>query len=314
MRKVFFRADAGPSIGFGHFIRSLALADMLKSNFDCTFFTANPSPFQIREMYKVCQYVSIREDMKMDDFVESLEGDEIVVLDNYFFTTDYQRKIKAKGCKLVCIDDLHDKHYVADIVINQGVTDASLYSTEPETKLCLGLKWALLRREFLSSSRPVKSPNSWFVSFGGTDFKNLTAKFSERLNASPLIKRITVVVGDAYQYGESLAGMKKVTLKRNLSSSQMHDEMMKAEYAVLSASTVCLEALACQCKISAGFYVDNQRDFYTMMANDGYIHPLGDLNITDGGNFIEKMQALPTPCVEELQQTPERYINLFKNL
>ena len=26
-----------------------------------------------------------------------LQGDEIVVLDNYFFTTDYQRAIKAKG-------------------------------------------------------------------------------------------------------------------------------------------------------------------------------------------------------------------------
>ena len=314
MRKVFFRADAGSSIGFGHFIRSLALADMLKGNVDCTFFTTNPSPYQIREMEKVCPHVALKEETKLDEFVNRLVGDEIVVLDNYFFTTDYQRKIKAKGCKLVCIDDMHDKHYLADVVINQGVTDASLFSTDPDTRLCLGLKWVMLRREFLSIDKPVKKPDRWFVSFGGTDYNNLTAKFTEKLDTSPLTKSITIVVGDAYRYEESLTGMKKVTLKRSLSASQMRDEMMDAEFAVLSASTVCLEALACQCKISAGFYVDNQRDFYSMMANAGYILPLGDLNITDGGDFIEKMQALPTPYVEGMQQTPERYINLFKTL
>ena len=29
---------------------------------------------------------------------------------------DYQRAIKQKGCRLVCVDDMHDKHYVADVV------------------------------------------------------------------------------------------------------------------------------------------------------------------------------------------------------
>ena len=43
---------------------------------------------------------------------------KIVVLDGYHFDTNYQTKIKQKGCKLVCIDDLHDKHFVADIIIH----------------------------------------------------------------------------------------------------------------------------------------------------------------------------------------------------
>ncbi|MDR1895166.1 MAG: UDP-2,4-diacetamido-2,4,6-trideoxy-beta-L-altropyranose hydrolase, partial [Prevotellaceae bacterium] len=36
-RKIIFRADAGLNIGYGHFIRSLALADMLKNDFDILF-------------------------------------------------------------------------------------------------------------------------------------------------------------------------------------------------------------------------------------------------------------------------------------
>ena len=34
MQKIYFRADAGAEIGYGHFIRSLSLADMLKDDFD----------------------------------------------------------------------------------------------------------------------------------------------------------------------------------------------------------------------------------------------------------------------------------------
>ena len=74
-----------------------------------------------------------------------------MVLDNYFFTTDYQRTIKEKGCCLVCVDDMHDKHYVADVVINHGLTDESLFDVEPYTKLCLGGDWALLRHPFIEA-------------------------------------------------------------------------------------------------------------------------------------------------------------------
>lgn len=49
MRKIFFRADASREIGYGHFIRSLALANMLKSDFECSFHTQCPSQYQIQE-------------------------------------------------------------------------------------------------------------------------------------------------------------------------------------------------------------------------------------------------------------------------
>ena len=128
LKKNYFRADA--AIGYGHFVRTLALADMLKADFACTFFTCHPTAYQIGEMEQVCPYVALREETHFDDFLSRLRGDEIVVLDNYFFTTDYQRAIKEKGCRLVCVDDMHDKHYVADVVINHGQTDENLFSAE----------------------------------------------------------------------------------------------------------------------------------------------------------------------------------------
>ena len=50
MQKIYLRADASAAIGYGHFIRTLALADMLKDDFDCTFFTCHPTSYQVSEM------------------------------------------------------------------------------------------------------------------------------------------------------------------------------------------------------------------------------------------------------------------------
>ena len=86
--KVYIRADASDQIGFGHFIRSLALVEMLKDEFDCTFFTQEPNDFQKEEVSKVCKLTELHaDDTKLDDFLNCLTGDEIVVLDNYFYTS-----------------------------------------------------------------------------------------------------------------------------------------------------------------------------------------------------------------------------------
>ena len=81
--KILFRADADQHIGYGHFIRTLALADMLKDDFDCVFCLQTPSEFQKAELSKVCKYVELpANDRKFDLFLDTLEGNEIVVLDN----------------------------------------------------------------------------------------------------------------------------------------------------------------------------------------------------------------------------------------
>ena len=62
MKKIYFRADASATIGYGHFIRTLALADMLKDDFDCTFFTCHPTSYQVSEMEKVCPFIPLQEE------------------------------------------------------------------------------------------------------------------------------------------------------------------------------------------------------------------------------------------------------------
>lgn len=314
-RKIYFRADASAEIGYGHFIRTLALADMLKDEFDCTFFTQTPTEYQISEMEKVCKYKPLpSDDTKFNIFLDLLKGDEIVVLDNYFFTTDYQRKIKDKGCKLVCIDDMHDKHYVADIVINHVLTDKKLFSVEPYTILALGLDYALLRKPFLLPISNDRKEGHWFVSFGGTDYDNITAKFVEVLNSNQRVKSITVVVGDSYKHCDSLKQFTNIEIKKNLTAKEMQMEISRSQFAVLPSSSVCIEAIACGCKIASGYFVDNQREYADLLSSQKYVYPLGNLYSYQGDTFISEIENYSFRIAGNFTTIPDRYIKLFKTL
>lgn len=277
-RKVYFRADACQSIGYGHFIRSLALADMLKDDFDCTFFTQTPTEYQKQEVEKVCPLVALPSDgTKFGLFLEQLKGDEIVVLDNYFFTSEYQKRIKDKGCKLVCIDDTYDRHFYADVIINHCINTCNKYDAEPETKFFLGAKWALLRAPFLAANSTLKDKRHWVITFGGSDPNNLTMKFVSILCRQFPDAVISALVGDGYKYLDTLESVSGVTVLNKLSAQQVADLFRSAENVICSASSVCYEALACGCNVFAGYYVDNQIDFYNNLVSKGMINPLGYL-------------------------------------
>ena len=281
-QKILFRADAGAKIGYGHFVRTLALADMLKDDFECVFYTQAPSEYQRKECEKVCPLVELPVDeTKFQLFLDCLKSDEIVVLDNYFYTTEYQKAIKDKGCKLVCIDDMHDKHYVADAVVNHGFVAETVFSKEDYTRLYTGPSYALLRSPFMKEYDTVKrNANRWVVCFGGSDQNNYTGEAIWHLKKRNDSPDIVAVVGDSYQYTQQLkeAG---VTVRQKLSADEMAELFRSATNVVCSASSVCYESLACGCKVYAGYYVDNQKDFYWNLKTRGHIIPLGELHQGD---------------------------------
>jgi UDP-2,4-diacetamido-2,4,6-trideoxy-beta-L-altropyranose hydrolase len=321
--KIIFRADASPMLGYGHFIRSLALADMLKDNFDCTFVTQEPTETQRKQVVPICNLVEMPSDTsKFDKFIEMLHGDETVVLDNYYFTTDYQKQIKAKGCKLVCIDDMHDKHYVADVVINHLLTKKSLFSVESYTRLCLGSQWALLRKPFLDQPRHKnifdKSALTVCTLFGGADYFNLTDNTVNILKTLPKVANVKAVVGFDKQTPED--SDIRVEYYHNLSAEGMAHLFQDCDLAVLPTSGVCLEALACGLPVIGGFFVDNQKDACVQFVKDNTIVGIGNLqkNLTQKYLPAAVDMALKGKSTKfdrsVFSEVPAKYIKLFEEL
>lgn len=274
-RKIYFRADASADIGYGHFVRTLALADMLKDDFECVFVTQSPTDYQRLEVSKVCALAEVpATDKKFGMFLELLQGDEIVVLDNYFYDTDYQQAIKDKGCRLVCIDDMHDKHYVADVVINHALGfSVRQFSVEPYTQLCLGQSYALLRKPFLDIPQKIQHEgNHVFICFGGADIYNLTCKFVDSIIDSGLFSEIYTIVGDAYQHRLALEQYKSrhsgLQIFSNIDARAIADLLLQTDLAIVPASSIMWEALSRQVRCIYGYYVDNQIGICNNLGSD----------------------------------------------
>lgn len=313
-RRICFRADAGATIGYGHFIRTLALADMLKDDFDCVFFTTEPSQYQIDELDKVCRFVILHEEGKFEDFLGCLDGTEIVVLDNYFFTTDYQRQIKVKGCKLVCIDDMHDKHYVADAIINHGPVKPEEFDCEPYTKLALGSDYVLLRKPFLQPIQNKQRNNSVVVNFGGADPLHLTDKVISMLLQLNVPYDIITILGDKTYLSDE--NRQKVTILKNLSAQQMADLFESSAFGILPGSTVGMEAASRGLPLMIGYFVDNQEEGYKKSAENGSFIPLGNLSkLTKDilSSSIDKLKDFQ-PIVPDYTLVPHNFKILFEEI
>ena len=315
-RIIYFRADAGGAIGYGHFIRSLALADMLKDVFDVTFLTANPSEYQKEEMSKVCRYVSLSADKsRFDIFLDMLHGDEIVVIDNYFYSTEYQQAIKSKGCKLVCIDDPHGIHYVCDVLLSHGNGIPSDFDVEPYTKLCLGTDWAMLRKPF---RRPVdwnhQRNNDIVVNFGGADPFHITELVVGLLLQLDLEYNIKVILGDKVFLSDKNRG--EVEVLKNLSAEQMAQLFDDSAFGIFTASTVCLEGQSRGLPMIIGYDVENQEMYYQRIKKEGHFATLDYLQDTTVEKLHEAIKSIPNVNRLRLDAAgiPARYVNLFKSV
>lgn len=327
--KVYIRADGNSEIGLGHVIRSLALAEMLKADFECVFATRFLTDYIHTESMKACNdVIKLPEtDEHFDAFLSCLSGEEIVVLDNYFFATDYQRSIKNKGCKLVCIDDMHDKHYVSDVVINhaEGLNKKD-FSVESFTKLCLGFNYALLRKEFIeleNRSRNIDVLNKMFVCFGGVDVNNLSQKIIKVCTSINYFTHIDLVVGDAYENENEMrrfcTDKPFLNIHKNLDVNKMVELMLANDLAIVPASTIAIETFKAKMYLFTGFTVDNQKNLLKGLQKYSQVYVAGDFNTLKENQIREKFEDLiigfkPAFLPAKTANPKQKILSIFNSL
>jgi UDP-2,4-diacetamido-2,4,6-trideoxy-beta-L-altropyranose hydrolase len=284
-------------MGLGHVVRSLALADMLNEQFECHFIIRDPLPTLSQQILEVCESIitlpSVADDIEEANQITHsyLSGEEIVVLDGYHFEPNYQRAIKSSGCKLVCIDDIHAYHFVADVIVNHagGVTQGD-YSIEDYTTLKLGLQYALLRKEFREAAlrlhRSQFEKGKVFVCLGGADPNNDLLSVLDLCQSCSFIQQVAVVIGAAYNHRSALSQYLnstrlKVELLTNLSAVQMVAVMRSCEAAITPPSSIAYEWLSVGGSLFLKTIADNQKEMYAYFIDNNYALPLSNLVLPD---------------------------------
>jgi UDP-2,4-diacetamido-2,4,6-trideoxy-beta-L-altropyranose hydrolase len=257
---LLFRADANPSIATGHIMRCLALAQAWKDDGgDLTFASAETTPALAKRL--IAENATLQsinapaggpEDARQTVNLARDANSRWVVIDGYQFTTDYQDRIKQAGLKLLVIDDLGSAHhYYADLILNQNLhaTDRLYASREDYTRLLLGPRFSLLRREFRRGDgwkRNVSSDVRRIVlTMGGSDPDDVTSRllacFAQRNFVSA---RVTVLIGGSNPRRAELTRLfAELHLDADLitDADDMPSLLASADLAISGAGTTCWE-------------------------------------------------------------------------
>lgn len=268
MKIIYLRADGSSKIGLGHVMRLLAVSDMLKDKYSIIFVIRETEREIIQNIKNKIQHVLVLNQTEDDSaFLNILDKDCLVFLDGYTFQSGYQKSIKETGASLICIDDLFDRHFYADAVINHaGKGNGSFYSKEPYTQLYLGADYALLRLPFVEAAqqkRQITNMETAFVNMGGSDEYNITEKILNFLLEVNWIKNINIVVGASYKYVEILRQIrtngKTITIYQNIDAKEMCAVLKDSQLAICPASTISYEVCAVGLYCITGWTADNQK-------------------------------------------------------
>lgn len=209
-KTLIIRADAGPTMGIGHVMRCIALAqEWQETGGDVVFVLSRSSrPIEgkiTREGFCVVFLDETPGSISDADHTRTiaLRNNAVwIVVDGYQFNEEYQNRIRDEDQKLLVIDDYgHAQNYCADIVLNQNVyATMNFYPRHhSRSRFLFGGKYTLLRKEFLRQKRVVGKTSSRpvdriLVTMGGSDPDNVTSIVLDQL--LPLIagSPISIVV------------------------------------------------------------------------------------------------------------------------
>lgn len=295
-KKIIFRADGNATTGLGHLYRLFAIVEMVKDDFDFVYVTKESSYHKvIPTTYKKHVIPESIDICQEPEYLSKAfnEKEVIIVADGYGFNSNYQKRIKQFGFKLIYIDDLSREYMYANIVINHAPNIKEIdYKKEPYTKLALGAKYATLRPLFLEAitkKRFIKTIDRAFICFGGADHTDLSLKVTNALLCFSQIKELNVILGAAYKHLEIFELAKetsKIKIYKNLNEQELIDVMYRSNFALVPSSTILYEVCAVKMPVFSGYFVDNQKNMYRECLSKKIIY--------GGGNFegysIEKFK------------------------
>lgn len=319
-----FRTDASSQIGTGHAMRCLALAQAWQDAGGNASFVMVSCPPSLedrlaREGIAVLHLAeSIAPGSEADGHEtaaiarESSTGecDDWVVVDGYHFGADYQQSLQALCLRLLFWDDAaHCPHYSADLVLNQNLgAEAHLYPSRSEhTRLLLGTRYAVLRREFrqLRAARkdvPAAAQNL-LVTLGGSDPANLTPRVLTALDAVGTPLHVTVLVGGSatnLAEAEAAAASSRHAVRILRNAPNIAELMAQSDLAISAAGSTVWELCSLGVPSLLIAVADNQQPSAAAMqrAAAALVLPGPDFAPQD---LAEKVSALLPDAATRLQ-------------
>lgn len=268
---ILIRADSSSSIGVGHIMRDLVLAERHPN--DSIRFACRDLPGNIIDKipYPVHRLTSDAPQELI--YLIRHQHIDLLIIDHYGIDAQTERILKeATGITLMSVDDTYAPHH-CDILLNPNIyADPTRYdSLVPEgCELRCGREFLLVREEFFRLRHHPKGDDApVLIAMGGSDPLNLSMQILPLL---PPGTPVNLVTTQANPRLEELRGYvtehSDITL--HLNTPKMAALMQESRYAILAPSSVAHEAITLGIPFIAVQTAPNQSEFVRYLQDNGY--------------------------------------------
>lgn len=256
--RIVIRADGGSEIGFGHLVRTGALAAAFaESGFEVLYATATPAATR-SVLPSWVEIVALDGSPETNAWtierIDALNAD-VLVVDSYAIDASGQEQLAECASVLgVVLDDARPVH--ADVVVNGNLYAPSLeYGwTGTEPSWCLGPAYLLLREAFRAdrsrTSAPWRDPpERGLITFGGSDVGNATPRAIEAFESCSVFEDLTVTIGPGFENRSAIEAAARssdhaIELLSDPDSHTLAAHMRNADLAVSALGSTIYELLA----------------------------------------------------------------------
>ena len=311
---IFIRVDSSTKIGYGHFMRCMALADTLQKNFEINFITRSlegslisdiqKKGFGIFQFYSNSEKINEKNDaQKTISLIKKHGGKKnILIIDNYQLSKKWETYVKPFVHKLIVIDDLPNRSHKCDLLIDQNLHTKvnGLYKgLIPSNCIKLiGPKFSMIRKEFRMMRKSVK-PRTFpikkiLVSFGGSDTKNQTSVALNSIKKMNGKINVDVVVGKANKCKKTL----KIFCNKNKHLTyyeqidNIADLMLSSDLSIGSSGSTTWERCCLGLPAIVSISSNDQRDIANSLSRKKCIINLGDVKKLKESSYINVITNL----------------------
>ncbi|MFB6357021.1 MAG: UDP-2,4-diacetamido-2,4,6-trideoxy-beta-L-altropyranose hydrolase [bacterium] len=319
---VVFRCDANEEIGYGHVMRSMALAQYVQSRGDTVRFVLKKPPSFVKGCLEASaiEWANIDPSGPKEDYRSTREAvnefnTDWIVIDGYHFDTEYQSLWKKTGTNVAYLDDhAHLNQYNVNLLINQNLhANRNVYKNKvnDNTKMLMGPDYILLRTEFLDcvdwKRETFSRPDRLLVTIGGTDTRNLVPDILGWLQGGFDRNFEThIITADA----DCVAGVKndpRFVLRTDVDN--MAVEMKHADLAITASGTTVWEMCFMELPMLTVVTANNQQDIANHLEQNGVSLNLGwYTDLTKDDVVDTTLKVLRDPEKRRTMSSQGRYI------
>jgi len=300
-----FRFDASRSIGGGHALRCLVLADALsRLNWAC-FFAVGPETLDSVPILRQRSDHVVELSGLVDDFQSKIEHRlpggqcDLLVVDHYALGIDFEVSCRNMAKKILVIDDLADRRHDCDVLLDQTYGQEPRRYVErvpPTCRMLMGSDYALLkdtyaacRESSLSRRQQTGSARQILISVGLTDPMGYTAIALEQVADLEGVGIDIVLGGDAPSLAtvRGLANEIGSVAKVHVDVADLSGLMVRADLAIGGCGSTSWERCCLGLPTVAILIAENQRLVADNLSRVGALDVVSD--ISEVGESVEQL-------------------------